>query len=478
MKRLFVASFVFLTAAAQQFSPAVKQFIKVQDQRIALQHVRVIDGTGAAARDDQTIVIGNGRIVSIGATVEESPLHTTALNLAGYTVIPGLVGMHDHLFYTVGQGGLAGEMPLSFPRLYLAAGVTSIRTTGSIEPYTDIEIKRQIDSGLAVGPKMRLTAPYLEGSGSEDLQLHQLKDADDARKMVDYWADQGMTSYKAYTHISRDELKAAADQAHKRGLKITGHLCSIGFGEAVALGIDNLEHGLLVDTEFYSQKKPDTCDYDGRPALLELAAMEVANPRIQDMIKNLVAHHVAVTSTLPVFEHFVPGRPPLDRRVLDTMAPDARTSYAVKRLAMSDPATITMIYGPAGNPWAKLLRMEMQFERDFVRAGGLLLAGEDPTGLGGDLAGFGDWRELELLVEAGFTPLEAIHIATANGAQFLADDSIGTLAVGKAADLVVIKGNPAASISDIRKAEIVFKDGIGYDSQKLLEAVRGRVGLD
>jgi imidazolonepropionase-like amidohydrolase len=120
----------------------------------------------------------------------------------------------------------------------------------------------------------------------------------------------------------------------------------------------------------------------------------------------------------------------------------------------------------------------MQFERDFVKAGGLLLAGEDPTGYGGDLPGFGDQREVELLVEAGFTPLEAIHIQTENGAVFLGQaDRLGTLAPGKLADLIVIHGNPVAKIEDIEKVEIVFKDGVGYDSAKLIESVRDSVGL-
>ena len=122
--------------------------------------------------------------------------------------------------------------------------------------------------------------------------------------------------------------------------------------------------------------------------------------------------------------------------------------------------------------------MDMEFERDFVKAGGLLLAGEDPTGMGGDLAGFGDQREVELLVEEGFTPLEAIHIATFNGAQYLGEaDRIGTIAAGKKADLVVIKGDPSQKINDIENVEIVFKDGVGYDSAKLIESVRGLVGI-
>ena len=107
----------------------------------------------------------------------------------------------------------------------------------------------------------------------------------------------------------------------------------------------------------------------------------------------------------------------------------------------------------------------------------MLLAGLDPTGIGGIVAGFGDQREVELLVEAGFTPLEAIKIATYNGAQYLGDlDMVGTIAPGKQADLVVIKGDPSQKIEDIENVEIVFKDGVGYDSAKLIESVKGLVG--
>jgi hypothetical protein len=125
-----------------------------------------------------------------------------------------------------------------------------------------------------------------------------------------------------------------------------------------------------------------------------------------------------------------------------------------------------------------MFKKEMEFEHDFSRQGGMLLAGLDPTGYGGVIAGFGDQREVELLVEAGFTPLEAIHIATSNGAEFLGElDKIGTLAPGKSADLVVLQGDPSANIKDIEKVEMVFKDGVGYDSAKLIDSVRGTVGL-
>jgi imidazolonepropionase-like amidohydrolase len=461
--------------AAQEppkFSSEVKKFISVQAPVIVLAHVRVVDGTGAAALEDQTIVIRDGKIESLGNAVQIAPpAGATVLDRTGYTVLPGLVGMHDHLFYPSGGGtnpAIYNEMGFSAPRLYLASGVTSLRTTGSIEPYTDLELKKLVDRGEIPGPKIHVTGPYLEGAGAFTPQMHALQSADDARKTVNYWADEGVTSFKAYMNITREELGAAIEEAHTRGLKVTGHLCSVGFREAAALGIDDLEHGLLVDTEFLPGKSPDVCpsSKDTDESLLKL---DLAGAPVQETIRDLVAHHVAVTSTLPVFETFVPNRPPLEQRVLDVLLPQAANSYLATRARV---ATRT------DPDWAALFKKEMEFEHAFVKAGGLLLAGNDPTGYGGDLAGFGDQREVELLVEAGFTPVEAIHIASANGAEFLGEaDHIGTVAPGKAADLILIHGDPSKNIADIEKVETVFKDGVGYDSLKLIESVRGSMGL-
>jgi len=460
-----------------QISPEVKAFVTVDAPTVALTHVKVIDGTGAAARDDQTIVITNGRIQSVSDAAKATiPADAKVLDLHGYTVIPGLVGMHDHLVYPAGAGFYA-EMGYSFPRLYLASGVTTIRTTGALEPYTDIEIKKQIDTGKAPGPKIGITGPYLEGEGSFAVQMHALTGPEDARKTVAFWAEQGATSYKAYMFITRAELGAAIEEAHKRGIKVTGHLCSVSFREAAALGIDDLEHGLLVDTDFVPDKKPDACPPTG-PALLELAQIDIKGPEVQQTIRELVAHHVAVTSTLPVFEMFVPDRPSLRQRMLDALSPDARAAFLANKVRVGDSAFLRQRYGTETSPWPALLKREMQFERAFVEAGGLLLAGEDPTGIGGVIAGYGDQREVELLVEAGFTPIEAIRIASFNGAQFMGEaDRIGSIAPGKQADLVVIHGDPSANIADIEKVETVFKDGIGYDSAKLINSVRGQVGL-
>ncbi|MFZ1142600.1 MAG: amidohydrolase family protein [Candidatus Sulfotelmatobacter sp.] len=456
-------------------SPKVQPFVKVNAPLVALTHVRVIDGTGAAALEDQTIILDKGKIESVGAaSAANVPKDAQVLDLHGYSVIPGLVGMHDHIVYPMGSG-IFGEMAFSFPRLYLAGGVTTIRTTGALEPYTDLELKKEIDSGQTPGPKIHVTGPYLEGAGSWALQMHQLAGPDDATKTVNFWLDQGVDNFKAYMFITPAELSAAVTAAHKRGAKVTGHLCSIGFREAAALGIDDLEHGLLVDTEFFPWKKPGECPNTARD--LDFYGKLELQAGVHDMILDLVKRHVAVTSTLPVFEMGVPGRPAMQQRVLDALSPDARSAVLSNKVSASDQAAIRRRYNADVSPWPAAFKKEMEFEYEFSKAGGLLLAGLDPTGMGGVIAGFGDQREVELLVEAGFTPLEAIHIATANGAQFLGEaDHIGTIAPGKQADLVVIKGDPSKKIDDIENVETVFKDGIGYDSAKLIESVRGVVG--
>jgi imidazolonepropionase-like amidohydrolase len=459
--------------ASPQILPAVRAFVREDAPVIALTHVRVIDGTGAAARSDQTLVISGGKIIALGPSESvKPPADAKVLDLTGRTVMPGLVGMHDHMYYpSPGRSlPLYPEHASSFPRLYLAGGVTSIRTTGSVEPYADLELKRAIDEGKLVGPKIHVTGPYLEGPGSFAIQMRQLKDSEDARRTVEYWIAEGVTSFKAYMNITPAELAAAVKAAHAHGIKVTGHLCSIGFREAAALGIDDLEHGLVVDTEFFPGKKPGECPEDTSAIEKSLLDLDIAAAPMQDMIRDLVAHQVAITSTLPVFETFVPNRAPIDPRVLDALLPETRIEYLERRSRVSD--------GAAKSFWPALFKKELDFEREFVKRGGLLLAGLDPTGYGGVIAGFGDQREVELLVEAGFTSLEAIHIATSNGAQFLGElYQIGTLAPTKAADIVVLQGDPSANIKDIEKVEIVFKDGVGYDSAKLIESVHGQVGL-
>lgn len=467
----------FASAQSKSANPLMP-YISVSAPVIALTHVEVIDGTGAAPVADQTIVLERGRISAVGPSASAHvPGGARILKLPGHTVYPGLVAMHEHLFYTEPQSAGLHQYAISesletAPRLYLASGVTTARTTGSIEPYTDINIKTAINSGKVPGPNLDVTGPYLEGAGGFSPQMHILSSAADATATVNYWAVEGATSFKAYMDITPEELKAAIDAAHAHGLKITGHLCSIGFTEAAKMGIDNLEHGIAVDTEFYPGKKPGLCPGQ-RPSEEQMAdSLDIAGARVQAMVHDLVIHHVAITSTLAIFESFIPNLPSMGflQREQGPMMPQAWTSVLLTRAQIAE--------RPEKSIWHALLKKEMQFEREFVAAGGLLVAGCDPTGYGVILPGFGDQRNLELLVQAGFTPEQAIQIYTQNGAKYLGQtDRIGTIATGKHADLVVVTGDPAKDISAVEHVEMVFKDGVGYDPTKLEASTRGMVGI-
>ncbi|HEV8363717.1 MAG TPA: amidohydrolase family protein [Gemmatimonadaceae bacterium] len=459
---------LFFVAASSAYAqrppvgPGVRQFVRSDAAVIALTNARVIDGTGAPAREGQTLVIRDGRIAALGATGSvQVPAGAETIDLTGKSLLPGLVMLHEHLYYPTGPG-MYGQLGLSFLRLYLAGGVTTMRTGGNLNGYVDFNLKRGIDSGVVAGPAMDATAPYLNGGPFPLRQVRILKGPDDARKMVAYWADEGATSFKAYMQITRAELGAAIEEAHKRGLKVTGHLCSVTFAEAAKLGIDNLEHGFIVASDFAPNKQADVC-----PSSRGFDALDPAGSVARELIRELVARKVAITSTLTVFETSVPGRPVPPG--LEVLTPQLREQFERQHGAI---ARQTDTLRGAG------LKKEMAMELAFSRAGGLLVAGTDPTGYGGVLPGYSNQRELELLVEAGFSPLEAIAIGTLNGAKYLGRDAqIGTIAVGKQADLMVVAGNPAAQIADVRNVEIVFRLGVAYDPKKLIESVKGSVGL-
>ncbi|MDQ3950504.1 MAG: amidohydrolase family protein [Gemmatimonadota bacterium] len=474
MRRTLSAALLLLAAlplAAQQqqqgrptLSPTTRQFVSVDAPVVALTNVRVVDGTGAPPAERQTIVVQGGNIAAVGAAGSvRVPQGAQVMDLAGHTVIPGMIGLHNHTFYTTSARSI--QISTSAPRLYLASGVTTIRTTGSMSPYAELNLKRSIDAGQAPGPFMYVTGPYITGRGGGGMA--SVLTPDEARRLVAYWAEEGVSWLKFYTTIDRASMRAAIDEAHKRGVKTTGHLCSVSFREAVALGIDNLEHGLFVNTDYDPEKKPDQC---AAGSLAKLAALDLNSEPVRATIREMTAKNVAMTSTLAVFELFVPNRPPLEQRVLDAMSPEVRSEYLQSRAQLAQPGSFGI------SP--EVFKKAQQFDVAFVRAGGLLAAGVDPTGNGGALPGFGDQRNYELLIEAGFTPVEAVQILTANGAKVLGGaDRFGTITTGKRADLVVIRGNPVATPAEIRNVVTVFKDGVGYDSAKLIESVRGAVGV-
>ena len=360
-----------------------------------LKDVKVIDGTGSDERKNQSIVVRDGKIAWIGesSTMPPQPGAKT-IDQPGSTVIPGLVMLHEHLF-TTGAGNQLVEQNVTFPLLYLAAGVTVARTAGSIGPASDLQIKRRVDAGEQPGPELFLTAPYLEGAPSAYRQMSALTGPDDAKRAVDTDLAQGFSSLKAYTDITPDELKAAIAEAHAKSVKLTGHLCSITYTQAAAMGIDNLEHGLLTDTEFFSGKQPNVCP----PMMAYLKEyrdkLDVHSPQMTAMMDMLIAHHIAITSTLAVLESELGGEMPAWYTEHEKNALIWK-SWLIARLSKR---------GMKKYHWEPLFEKELQFEAEFVRRGGTLLAGADPTGDRSVLAGYADLREIELLNKAGFSVL-------------------------------------------------------------------------
>lgn len=458
---------VYTTVIAQRptLSQAVRAYVSVDAPIVALTHARVIDGTGAPPREDQTLIVNNGVITAIGnATNTAAPAGAQTIDLTGKSVIPGLVMVHEHLYYPTGPG-VYGQLGESFTRLYLAGGVTTMRTGGNVNGFMDLNMMKLVGSGQKPGPAIDATAPYLNGPNSF-IQMRTLKDPEDARRQVQYWTDEGATSLKLYMQITRGEMAAAINEAHRRNIKVTGHLCSVTFAEAANMGIDNLEHGFFPATDFVADKKPDECPGQA-VGQKTIAAIDENGAPFKNLVKLLIDKRVALTSTLTVFETFTPGRPKPPG--LEVLTPQLREQFE---------ATYARTAQNKESLYATLFPKGMALERAFGKAGGLLLAGTDPTGSGGVIPGYSNQRQVELLVEEGWTPLEAISIATLNGAKYLGRDrTIGSIAVGKQADLIVINGNPASTIADIRKVETVFKQGVGYDPAKLIDSVRGKVGL-
>lgn len=453
---------------SQPNNSLLQQFISIKADTLALTHVTIIDGTGGSAKTDQTIIVAKGRIAQIGKTGSNAiPQSARVLDCSGKTIIPGMIMMHEHMFYgeNVSPYYFGIEMPFSFPRLYLAGGVTTMRTAGTTEPQTDLNIKNWIDEGKMIGPDIDVTGPYIERAFFPIPEIPFIKSSGEAEKDVSYWISKGCTSFKVYNNITKEDLKAVITLAHQYNLKVTGHLCSITYHEAADLGIDNLEHGFIPASDFVTGKKENVCPIAG--VIPSLKNLDVNSGEMKKLISFLIEKKVTLTSTLPVFE------PNTSREMIpgggdDALAPQIKDIIEKNYKASAGKDTSDVA----------LFKKEMAWEKQFVDMGGRLMAGIDPTGSGRTIPGYADRHVLELLVEAGFTLSQAVKICSLNAAEYLGrDKEIGTIEVGKKANMVLMNGDPQKDIKVVRNTEIVFKNGVGFDSKKLFESVKGKVGL-
>lgn len=455
--------------SAQEFSPQVERFISSNENDFAITNVTLIDGTGSETKTNQTIIIKNKKIEAIGDTKTiKIPEGIKVIDGTNKTVIPGLVMLHEHMFYTkpFENWFSVGQMTFTFPRLYLAGGVTTMRTGGSIQPQTDLNVMKWINEGKMTGPKMFVTGPFIEREGPKVPELGFINNAEEVGFLVNYWADKGVTSFKVYNNITREDLEICVTEAHKRGLKVTGHLCSLTYAEASEIGIDNLEHGFMASSDFSKDKVEDLCDtYSARRGL---AHEDVNGENINVLIDLLIKNKTVITTTPNVFEPYT------DREIVPGGGYEALIPQIQERLKANHERS----QGRDENSLA-LFNKNLNWVKRFYDKGGFLVAGTDPTGAGRTVAGYANQRTVEILAEAGFTVEEAIKVCTLNGATFLdIHNDTGSLEVGKTADLILINGNLNTNIKDIRNMEIVFKDGIGFDSKALFESVKGKVGLN
>lgn len=452
----------------QDFSRAVRPYVSVEEPLVALTHAKVIDGTGGPVQTDMTVVFKDGYITAIGASNETTiPEGAKVIDCRGKTLIPGLVMLHEHIFYPKSYDGTfsVSQMTWSFPRLYLAGGVTTIRTAGSIEPQTDLNIRQWVEDGRMLGPKMDVTGPFIERPGTPVPEIGAIKSTDEAVAMVNYWADRGVNSFKVYQHVTKEDLRKVVETAHARNKKVTGHICSVTYREAAEIGIDNIEHGFFQSADFVDDKVEDFCPAFKRGQSLQDLPFD--SPKMQALMDYLIAENVAITSTLPVFEPYT-GREIVLGGGLSAMSPEYQTSLTQRHEVMQQRDSASFDH----------FRKQMAWEKRFYEAGGQLLVGTDPTGAGRTIAGYANQRVIELLIEARFSLTDAIKIASLDGARYLErQEQVGSIEVGKQADIVLIDGDLEADIANIRKMELVFKDGIGFDSPAIFESMKGKVGM-
>ena len=449
---------VQLESTRNVYSDSVLKYVKYNYATIVLNNTTLIDGTGAPARKNQTIIVKSGKFHVIGNDDEVVvPRNAFVMNMRGKTIIPGLVGMHNHLhipgFPDVGEVA---------SKLYLAAGVTTIQTCGATDSAKEILLSEEIERGRRVGPNIVTSAPFITGPGGNPNMIIP-RDVEHLKDTLGYWLNRGVKWLKVYRNVAPDDLKVIIDMAHRKEAKVRGHLCSVTFEEAMQLGIDGIEHGLNSASDFRTDKAYGVCG-GGREYMDQL---DMNGPKVNNLLQQMVEKGVFLTSTVSIYEASVPNRVRLDNRVKSVMSPYLINQY-MERYQEAQRLKTDMTR-------EKRLQRIMAFERKFYQIGGVLCSGVDAGRH--VVPGFGDQRNFELLREAGFSTEEAIQVMTANGAKALERNDIGSIAEGKKADFVILDGYLVNDPSIIRKVNAVFKNGLGYDPDKLIGDAQGKFGL-
>jgi imidazolonepropionase-like amidohydrolase len=430
---------------------------------LALVHAHVIDGTGAPPHDDWTVLVRGDRISAAGPKVEV-PAGATVIDVSGKSVLPGLIDMHGHMYAATAKG-IANAFE-SYPALYLAGGVTSIRSPGDLDPDGMYRLKEAIGRGAVEGPRIFMGGYYIDNSPSQIGWFKPVRSPAEVTERILQWKDR-IDVVKFYTSTTEAQMQAGITAAKAAGLPTTAHLGSITATRAIDMGIEGLEHGIYAMPEL-GAPKPLPSNVDGCP----LGDVDLNGRLVTDLIGKIVRGRVAIDPTFVVVTLGLPDTQPL--------TPDWREYFADDR-ASAAPAGLVESTGASYKDPVELAcaqrtrRNAMQFVAKVQTQGGVILAGTDPVATY-VLPGWGMHRELKHLTEAGLTPLQAIRAATYNAALVLRrDKDLGSIGAGKLADIVLVSGDPSTRIEDMGNVEMVFKAGRQFDPAALRNAAKHKL---
>jgi imidazolonepropionase-like amidohydrolase len=419
----------------------------------AIRNAKVIDGTGAPARTGCTVLVVGERIAAVGPGVRV-PEGANVVDGTGMTVLPGMFDTHGHCFTVDGK-----DQYEAYPLLFLAGGVTTTFSPGEMDADAAFALRERLAKGEQDGARLLSAGPYFEkGKSDLDWLLGYSDEADAMARLAKYGPR--MDGLKLLMQVTDAEAAAIIADAHKRGIRVTGHLDSITARRAIELGIDRLEHGLFAMSDFSPGTRPWGEKFRG------LADLDLQSHPVQELIDLIVARRVALSATTASFEEFAPGYEPVTPDWEKYLAPDQRRVWKGRllRVQKQEPNWLN-----------RAVAKQLEFLKIVHDRGGIVVTGTDP---GGKMLipGYGVHRELALLVKAGFTPLAAIRASTQHAAMTLGvERDLGTLEAGKFADLVLVHGDPSADIADVGRTVAVWKAGRRFDPVELRKRAEGKI---
>ena len=417
---------------------------------IVFQHANVFDAESGKIVKDQTVVVAGNRIQSVGSasSLAASNAEVEVIDASGKTLLPGLWDMHTH---TSDNDGL----------LNLAAGVTTVRDLAN-DTGTLLARRKRIEEGKEIGTRIVL-AGIIDGRGPFQGPTKVLVSTEkESRAAVDNYARLGYVQIKIYSSVKPELVPAIIDEAHKKGLRVSGHIpAEMTAAQCVKLGYDEIQHANFLMLNFLPDVKNTNTPTRFTEVAKRGASIDLKSSDVQSFVKLLQDHHTTLDPTLSVFEDMFLNRAGEIPRGFQPIA--KRLPPQVRRGLLSSGLT-----PPEG--------MDQTYRQSFatmVDLVGLLYHAGIQMEAGTDsIVGFALHRELELHVQAGMPSSRVLQDATLNAARIMSmDRDLGSITPGKLADLALIDGDPVANISDIRKTALVVRDGVLYRPAELYSAL-------